>query len=212
MASAPAVSGRSGAEAAVKRPEAWRAMPVEPILEAGRPFTVADLENTPDDGRRYELIDGVLVVSAAPGRLHQQAVLELAVILRAACPADLQVFIAPFGVVFGDDTELQPDVLVARRADLTDRNLPAPPVLAVEVLSTSTRLIDTHVKRERFEREGTPAFWVVDPVARPQDARLIAWELAEDGKYRQVADVVGHDDYVAKLPFPVTVRPADLMR
>src|SRR6266542_5279428 len=146
------------------------AMPVEPILEGGRPFTVADLEHTPDDGRRYELIDGVLIVSAAPGRLHQQAVLELAVVLRAACPPELQVFVAPFGIVFGDDTELQPDVLVARRADLTDKNLPAPPVLAVEVLSPSTRIIDSHVKRERFEREGTPAFWLPDPVTvRPAD-------------------------------------------
>ena len=188
------------------------AMPVEPILEGGRPFTVADLERTPDDGRRYELIDGVLIVSAAPGRLHQQAVLELAVVLRAACPPELQVFVAPFGIVFGDDTELQPDVLVARRADLTDKNLPAPPVLAVEVLSPSTRIIDSHVKRERFEREGTPAFWVVDPVARPDEARLVAWELAEDGRYRQVADVLGEAEHKAGLPYPVTVRPADLVR
>src|SRR6266540_3430293 len=188
------------------------AMPVEPILEGGRPFTVADLEHTPDDGRRYELIDGVLIVSAAPGRLHQRAVLRLAMLLVQACPPDLEVFVAPFGIVFGDDTELQPDVLVARRADLTDKNLPAPPVLAVEVLSPSTRIIDSHVKRERFEREGTPAFWVVDPVARPDEARLVAWELAEDGRYRQVADVLGEAEHKAGLPYPVTVRPADLVR
>jgi Uma2 family endonuclease len=188
------------------------AMPIEPILEAGRPFTVADLEHTPDDGRRYELIDGVLIVSAAPGRLHQRAVLELAIILRAARLPEFEVLIAPFGVVFADDTGLQPDVLVARRTDLTDKNLPAPPVLAVEVLSNSTRLIDTHVKRERFEREGTPAFWAVDPLARPEEARLIAWELADDGKYRQIADITGDNQYAATLPYPVTIRPADLVR
>jgi Uma2 family endonuclease len=187
-------------------------MPVEPILEGGRPFTVADLEHTPDDGRRYELIDGVLIVSAAPSRLHQRAVLELAVLLRTACPAQYEVLIAPFGIVFGDSTELQPDVLVARRSDLTDRNLPAPPVLAVEVFSPSTRIIDSHVKRERFEREGTPAFWVVDPVARPEEARLVAWELAEDGKYRQVGDAIGDGEYKAALPYPVVIRPADLVR
>src|SRR6266511_2597138 len=148
----------------------------------------------------------------APGRLHQRAVLRLAMLLVQACPPDLEVFVAPFGIVFGDDTELQPDVLVARRADLTDKNLPAPPVLAVEVLSPSTRIIDSHVKRERFEREGTPAFWVVDPVARPDEARLVAWELAEDGRYRQVADVLGEAEHKAGLPYPVTVRPADLVR
>jgi Uma2 family endonuclease len=188
------------------------AMPTEPILEAGRPFTVADLENTPDDGRRYEVIDGVLIVTAAPGRLHQRAVLELAVVLRAACPPEFEVLIAPFGIVFADDTEMQPDVLVARRSDLTDKNLPAPPVLAVEVLSDSTRLIDTHVKRERFEREGTPAFWAVDPLARPDEARLIVWELAGDGRYRQVPDVIGDNAYQATRPYPVTIRPADLVR
>src|SRR6266542_3645228 len=175
-------------------------------------FAVADLERTPDDGRRYELIDGVLIVSAAPGRLHQRVVGRLYRLLDDACPAELEVLMAPFGIVFGDDTELQPDVLVARRADLTDKNLPAPPVLAVEVLSPSTRIIDSHVKRERFEREGTPAFWVVDPVARPDEARLVAWELAEDGRYRQVADVLGEAEHKAGLPYPVTVRPADLVR
>jgi Uma2 family endonuclease len=187
-------------------------MPVEPILEAGRPFTLADLEHTPDDGRRYELIDGGLIVSPAPGRLHQRVALRLAMLLVQACPPEFEVMIAPFGIVFGDDTELQPDVLVARRADLTDKNLPAPPVLAVEVLSPSTRIIDSHVKRERFERAGTPAFWVVDPVARPDEARLIAWELGDDGRYRQVADVVGEAEYTAKVPYPVTVRTADLVR
>jgi len=187
-------------------------MPVEPILEGGRPFTVADLQHTPDDGRRYELVDGVLIVSAAPGRLHQRAVGRLYRLLDDLCPPELEVLTAPFGVVFGDNTELQPDVLVARRADLTDRNLPAPPVLAVEVLSPSTRLIDSHVKRERFERAGTPAFWVVDPTARSEEARLVAWELAGDGRYRQVADVVGDAEHKAALPYPVTVRPADLVR
>jgi hypothetical protein len=47
---------------------------METETRSGRPFTRADLERMPDDGRRYEIIDGVLVVSAAPGRLHQRAV------------------------------------------------------------------------------------------------------------------------------------------
>jgi Uma2 family endonuclease len=184
---------------------------MEPTLVGGRPFTVADLEHAPDDGRRYEVVDGVLIVSAAPGRLHQRAVGRTYRLLDDACPDEFEVLVAPFGVVLGGDTELQPDVLVARRADLTDTHLPAPPALAVEILSPSSRIIDTHVKRERFERAGTPAFWVVDPVARPQDARLIAWELADDGRYRQVADVTGQVEYRALRPYPVRVRPADLV-
>ncbi len=150
------------------------AMPVEPILEGGRPFTVADLERTPDDGRRYELIDGVLIVSAAPGRLHQRVVGRLYRLLDDACPAELEVLMAPFGIVFGDDTELQPDVLVARRADLTDKNLPAPPVLAVEVLSPSTRTGHRPPRRPRPLSAGPRPF-----VHRPEVGSCVpAWRLA----------------------------------
>jgi Uma2 family endonuclease len=166
----------------------------------------------PDDGRRYEIIDGTLLVSAAPGRLHQRAAFRLARLLDDACLPDFEVLIAPFAVGLADDTEIQPDVLVGHRSDFTDKDLPAAPALAVEVLSPSSRLIDTHVKRERFERAGTPTYWVVDPVANPHQARLIAWELGGDGRYRQVADVIGEAEFETKLPYPVSVVPADLVR
>jgi Uma2 family endonuclease len=113
---------------------------------------------------------------------------------------------APFAVRLAEDTELQPDVLVARRADLTERHLPAPPLLAVEVLSPSTRLIDRNLKRARFEAAGCQSFWVVDP----DGLELTAWELA-DGAYNQVADVSGREAFHATKPFPVTVVPADLL-
>jgi Uma2 family endonuclease len=178
----------------------------------GGPFTRADLDHMPDDGRRYELIDGVLIVSAAPSRVHQRASLRLAILLHAACPPEFEVLAAPFAVGLADDTEIQPDVLVGRDADFTPKDLPTAPVLAVEVLSPSSRLIDTHVKRERFERAGTPTYWVIDPVARPDEARLIAWELGADGRYRQVADVTGERRFEATNPYPVTIVPADLVR
>jgi Uma2 family endonuclease len=178
----------------------------------GRPFTRADLERMPDDGRRYELIDGVLIVSAAPGRVHQRAVGRLYRLLDDACRAEFEVLLSPFAVGLADDTEMQPDVLVARREQLTDKGLPGPPALAVEVLSPSTRMIDLNSKRSRHERAGTPSFWVVDPIARPDEARLIAWELEPDGRYRQVADVTGEKEFVATLPYPVSVIPAALVR
>lgn len=187
-------------------------MPASPVEIMDRRYTRADLEAMPDDGRRYELIDGVLIVSAAPGRLHQRAVFSLARVLCAACPPEFEVLIAPFAVGLADDTELQPDVVVGRLADLTDRGLPAPPVLAVEVLSHSTKLIDLNVKKERLRRARTPAYWVVDPAARPAEARLIAWQLASDGEFRQVAEVTGEAEFAAQVPFPVRVSPAGLVR
>src|SRR5262249_61654741 len=127
-------------------------------------------------------------------------------------PAEFEVLVAPFAVGLAEDTEIQPDVLVARRDQLTDKDLPGPPALAVEVLSPSTRVIDLNHKRERFERAGTPSFWVVDPVARPAEAQLIAWELGPDGAYRQVADVMGGKEFVATSPYEMSVIPAELVR
>jgi Uma2 family endonuclease len=178
----------------------------------GRPFVRADLDAMPDDGRRYEIIDGILVVSAAPGRVHQRPSRRLLALLDAACPAELEVLSAPFTVVLADDTETQPDLLVGRQEDFTDKDLPAPPVLAVEILSPSTRVLDINMKRERFQRAGTPAFWIIDPVARPAEARLLAWEIADDGEYQLVAKVTGEEEFRAELPYPVTVVPAALVR
>ena len=178
----------------------------------GYPFIRDDLDDMPDDGRRYEIVDGVLIVSAAPTRLHQRAVGRLYRLLDDGCTPEFEVLMAPFAVGLADDTEMQPDVLVARVADLTEKDLPAPPALAVEVLSPSTRQIDLHVKHKRMERAGTPAYWVVDPVARPAEARLIAWELGPDKKYVLVADVCGDERFEATVPYPVCVVPADLVR
>ncbi|HEX8001781.1 MAG TPA: Uma2 family endonuclease [Mycobacteriales bacterium] len=169
-------------------------------------LTRRDLAALPDDGRRYELVDGLLLVSAAPSPLHQRAVLRLARLLDDACPAELEVFPAPLAVALADDTELQPDVVVARRADLTDVELPAAPVLAVEVLSPSTRRADLGVKLRRLEQVGTAAYWAFDPRA----VRLRAWVL-RDGAFDLDADVLGDEPYETAVPFPVTVVPASLV-
>jgi hypothetical protein len=65
------------------------------VLSVDRPLTVADLDLTPDDGRRYELDDGVLVVSPAPMPIHQRVLHRLQVCLQAACPAEFEVLPGP---------------------------------------------------------------------------------------------------------------------
>jgi Uma2 family endonuclease len=175
-------------------------------LPQSRPLTRQDLESVPDDGHRYELIDGALIVTPAPRPRHQTAVLELAIALRDACPAELKVLIAPLDVVLADDTVLQPDVLVTRRADLSERDLPVPPLLAVEVLSPSTRLIDLNLKRARYEAAGCPSYWVIDP----DEPSLVAWEL-RDAAYVEVAHVVGEETFRAARPYGVNVCPAQLV-
>jgi Uma2 family endonuclease len=177
-----------------------------PVIPHG-PCTVDDLENFPDDGNRYELIDGILLVSPAPNWAHQEMGGTLYVQLRAACPNDLRVMIAPFAVQTAFDSEVQPDVLVTRYGDLKEKNLPVAPVLAVEVLSRSTSLIDRNLKKAHYERIGVPYYWILDPAG---DGALTAF-ANEGGGYAQVARVEGDEPFVTREPFDVTVVPARLL-
>jgi Uma2 family endonuclease len=176
-------------------------------MTASTPFTVHDLEGMPDDGRRYELIDGELLVSPAPGLRHQTVALRLYRLLDDGCPHDLYVLAAPFAVQTDTSNEVQPDVLVARFDELTDKNLPAAPVLAVEVLSPSGRLIDLNLKRAHYQRLGTPSYWMIDP----DIPDLLVLELDAEGQYQEVVRVVGDEVFEAQRPFPVRVVPGMLL-
>jgi Uma2 family endonuclease len=176
-------------------------------VSASTPFTVHDLEGMPDDGRRYELIDGELLVSPAPGLRHQTVGLRLYRLLDDACPDELYVLAAPFAVQTDVSNEVQPDVLVARFDELTDKNLPAAPVLAVEVLSPSGRLIDLNLKRAAYQRMGTPSYWVLDPDVPD----LPVLELDDDGQYQEMARVTGDDVFEADRPFKARIVPNELL-
>ena len=178
------------------------------VIPHGRPFTVDDLEGMPDDGNRYELIDGMLLVTPAPGWGHQEMGFTLAVHLRAHCPPDSRVLPAPFAVQTASDSEVQPDVIVARYVDFRSENLPVAPLLAVEVLSHSTRLKDRNLKKAHYERIGVASYWILDPA---EPGALTAFELDGDGRYRQVAHVEGDEEFVATRPFRITVVPARLL-
>ena len=176
-------------------------------LPRGRAFTVGDLNALPDDGNRYELIDGALIVTPSPRPRHQIVSMNLSALLHRLCPPHLRVLTAPLDVRLDEDTTVQPDVLVTRRSDLTESHLPVAPVLAVEILSPSTRTIDLHSKRDRLRRAGCPSYWVIDP----DDGHLTAWDLDDQGQYIQVADLSADETWTATRPFPVTVVPRDLL-
>jgi Uma2 family endonuclease len=139
--------------------------------------------------------------------MHQTVVPRLWRLLEEARPSELRVLIAPLDVVLADDTVLQPDVLVARRDDLSERDLPAAPVLAVEVLSPSTRRIDQLLKPARYAAAGVAHYWTVDPTG----PILSVYELGSDGGYGEVAVVHGSQRYDAERPFPVAIVPVELV-
>ncbi|MGQ0843516.1 MAG: Uma2 family endonuclease [Sporichthyaceae bacterium] len=177
------------------------------VAQHGRPFTVDDLETMPDDGRRYELIDGMLLVAPAPGWAHQEMSAAVYRQLFAIRPPDLRVLIAPFAVRASSDSEVQPDVLVTRYADLTAKNLPVAPLLAVETLSRSTRLYDRNLKQAYYARIGVRSYWVLDPT---EPGSIAAYTLVGD-RYREVGSAAGDEELALTEPFPVTVVPARLL-
>lgn len=176
-------------------------------LPRGRSLTRDDLDQMPDDGHRYELIDGLLIVSPAPRRVHQRAVGNAHIALRSTCPDQLEVFLAPFDVTLADDTVIQPDLLVTRRTDTTEHDLPVAPLLAIEVLSPSTRAYDLLLKKDRLQRAGCASYWVIDP----EVPAITAWTL-RDGVYVEAASATGSETLSVAEPFPISINPAALVQ
>ena len=176
-------------------------------------LTRDDLDRTRDragdDRRRYELLEGEIVVTGAPKIRHQVAVTELIVLLHPTCPDRLEVLTAPVDVVLDDHNVLQPDVLVIDPTRADDTAMNGPPVLVIEILSPSTRRRDLVVKKRVYERTGVPSYWIVD--VADDEVTVTVHEL-RDGHYVEVAAVSGEEEWTAQLPFEVTLVPARLRR
>ena len=130
-------------------------------------WTVDLLEALPDDGKRYEIIDGELFVTPAPYVVHQIIVGELYARLREYLRAHPvgRAIVAPADVRVGDRTSVEPDVFVIPQAKGPFPRIWAPLgtlLLAVEVLSQTTARADRRRKRTVYQREGVAEYWIVD--------------------------------------------------
>jgi len=140
--------------------------------------TFAELQTWPDDGRRYELYDGEVIVVPSPFPRHQRVLLHICEILveyeRAVGGL---VFEAPMDIVFSEHDVVQPDVVFFReeRRHVIDmmRATRAAPDLAVEVLSRSTEARDRGRKMELLARFAVPEYWIVDPVKNTLEVYLL---------------------------------------
>jgi Uma2 family endonuclease len=132
-------------------------------------WTLEMLHAIPDDGKRYELVDGELLVSPSPSMPHQRVVSELHLLLGPwAREHGLEAFLAPSAITFSPRRELQPDLFVVPFIDgrrIRDTRDFTRLVLAIEVLSPSTARYDRVVKRPVYLEQGAE-YWIVDPDSR----------------------------------------------
>ena len=181
-----------------------------PALSEPTYWTAAMVRALPDDGNRYECIDGELLVTPSPRWKHQDGVGELYVRLHAWLAQERigKVTMSPADVEIVPDTLVQPDVFVVARNEAG--RLPQEwtdihgLMLAIEVLSPSTARYDRLVKRRFFARAGVPEYWIVD-----LDARLVERWTPNDER----PEILGEDAVLewmpvgARAPFTLALSP-----
>lgn len=152
-----------------------------------KPATLEDLAATPDDGRIYELLNGEIIVSAAPTFRHQ---LVLQVLYQSLYGWTQEhdggiAMIAPTDVVLNDANALQPDLFVLmddNRGEIVNGKFNGVPDLAVEIISPTSRSRDATVKAMRYALAGVREFWLADP-----DLRTLNIFILADGVYAEVS-------------------------
>jgi len=130
-------------------------------------FKAEDIWDTPDDGKRYEVIDGALFVTPAPGWGHQYGLgkLYLHIAGHVYSHGLGAVVQAPVGVVLDDENGVQPDLVYISRERshiISERGVEGAPDLIVEVLSPSTESRDKGIKMRRYAAAGVPHYWMLD--------------------------------------------------
>jgi Uma2 family endonuclease len=146
-------------------------------------WTYDDYAALPDDGKRYEIVNGVLYMQPSPSWSHQEIVGRFFRYLStyAETAGIGGAFVAPLDVELATNTVFQPDVVVLLKAShkkLKERHIVGAPDLAVEVVSSTIEMHDRHRKIAAYARAGVPEYWIVDP-----DSRTVEILFLESGEY-----------------------------
>ena len=156
-----------------------------------RLLTYDDLLQMPDDGYRYEIIDGDLLMSPAPNRKHQKLLGKIYRLMFESAEAEGlgEVYFAPVDVHLSPHRIVQPDLLFLRwdrRHLFGPRGVEGPPDLVVEILSPSSRANDLVRKFQIYAEAGVPEYWAVDP-----DLKILRIFVLQNGRYEEQAQIGG---------------------
>jgi Uma2 family endonuclease len=181
----------------------------DPRSQASK-LTYEDYVTLPNDGRRYEILDGELAVSPSPRTLHQRVAARLLVTIEnwlRLRPIG-EVFIAPCDVILDKTTVVVPDLVFvssARASIVTERAIEGAPDLLVEILSDSTARHDRGAKMKLYAQYGVGRYWIVDA-----DARALEIYALRDGTYEQIGTYRDHDVVRCDVPAELELRLADV--
>ena len=148
-----------------------------------------------EDDKRWELIDGVPYAMSAPNQSHQEICVQLLrIIANFLVGKTCKVFVAPFDVRLnvdtGDDTVVQPDLLVVcDRSKLDGTSVLGAPDLVIEILSPSTSMRDRVLKLRRYLQAGVREYWIVEP-----ESQSLSVHVLKNGEY--VINAYGSDESV----------------
>ena len=153
------------------------------VVRRAARFRAEDIWDTPEDGNRYEVVDGDLYMTPPPVIAHQRPASRLPVFIGAYLLTHPigEVFVAPVGVTLDELNGVQPDVVYVsneRRHIVSERGIEGAPDLVVEVLSPSTQARDRGVKQRRYEAAGVAHYWIVVPGTHTLEEYVLA-----DGAY-----------------------------
>lgn len=177
-----------------------------------RDWTLADLQAMDDDGHRYEVVDGALLIMSPSMARHDVLASRLATWLNGVLPHDVEAF-GPGGLQLGR-TVRAPDVVVVRGdpASFGDGVVPTETVLlVVEVQGPSTQTTDRVTKPHEYAQAGIPHYWRLEPGEGADVPALHVHALVGD-TYRLVGTWRGPEEAVLSEPFAMRLRPADLLR
>lgn len=171
-------------------------------------WTYADYAALPEDGHRYEVIDGVLYMAPSPNTDHQTASVRFTgFLLTHVQLAGLgRVFHAPYDVELPGGVTVQPDIVVVLNVHLaiiTPSRIIGVPDLVAEILSPGTAGYDRRTKQDAYARAGVPEYWLADPYARTVEVLRLA-----DGAYQSIGVFAGAATLPSRIlpTFPVRVE------
>lgn len=168
---------------------------LQPKRKSSVEFTYEDYTQFPDDGKRYEIIEGELFMSPSPRTKHQRILVKLLTAISSFLEGENmgEVFAAPYDVILSSKNVIQPDIIFVadkNKSIITEKNITGSPDFVIEIISPSNRIMDLKKKKALYEEFKIPEYWIVDPDLETIDKFILHEEFYEDAGHFEIEDKI----------------------